>query len=202
MPAVFAKNHCHPLRSAWIILWACVLLLLSACGSIQPPTQVVYKVTLNADGKPVNVEVPAGTTAQVAVERAGLTLNPLDRLEPPGYTVLAPGDTIRLVRVREVIDRDQADLWRGRYLLVDAARVPAPDPDDVFVSALIGMTVEVEGRGQVGHVRDVYEAPQGLLLEIEMPTGRPLVPWHPDIIERVDEDARVIVIKPLEGLLE
>jgi 16S rRNA processing protein RimM len=107
-----------------------------------------------------------------------------------------------LVRVREVTDRDQADLWRGRYLLVDAARIPEPDPDDVYVSALIGMTVEVEGRGVVGHVRDVYEAPQGLLLEIDMPTGRPLVPWHPDIIERVDEAARVIVIKPLEGLLE
>jgi hypothetical protein len=110
MPAVFAKNHCHPLRSAWIILWACVLLLLSACGSIQPPNQVVYKVTLNADGKPLNLEVPAGTTAQVAVERAGMTLNPLDRLEPPGYTVLAPGDTIQLVRVREVFEVEERSI--------------------------------------------------------------------------------------------
>ena len=54
----------------------------------------------------------------------------------------------------------------------------------------------------VGHVRDVYEAPQGLLLEVETATGRPLVPWHPGIIAHVDEAARVIVVKPLEGLLE
>lgn len=107
-----------------------------------------------------------------------------------------------LVRVREVPDRDQADLWRGRYLLVDAARLPEPDPDDVYVSALIGMQVEMIGQGQVGRVRDVYDAPQGLLLEVETATGRPLVPWHPDIIERVDEEARLIVLKPLEGLLE
>ena len=106
-----------------------------------------------------------------------------------------------LVRVRELTDRDQADLWRGRYLLVDTARIPEPDEDEVYVFSLIGMTVEVDGQGPVGEVRDVYEAPQGLLLEVETATGRPLVPWHPGIVERVDEAARVIVLKPLEGLL-
>ena len=79
-----------------------------------------------------------------------------------------------LVRVREVADRDQADLWRGRYLLVDTARIPEPDEDEVYVFSL---------------------------LEVETATGRPLVPWHPGIVERVDEAARVIVLKPLEGLL-
>lgn len=113
-----------------------------------------------------------------------------------------PMNTEWLVRVREVTDRDQADLWRGRYLLVDAARIPEPDEDEVYVFSLIGMQVEVEGKGHVGRVRDVYEAPQGLLLEVETATGRPLVPWHPEIVARVDEDARLIVLKPLEGLLE
>ncbi len=107
-----------------------------------------------------------------------------------------------LVRVTEVADRDVADLWRGRYLLVDVARIPEADEDDVYVFSMIGMDVHVEGRGSVGHVRDVYDVPQGLLLEVETATGRPLVPWHPGIIAHVDEAARVIVLKPLEGLLE
>lgn len=107
-----------------------------------------------------------------------------------------------LVRVNEVVDRDDADVWRGRYLLVDTDRIPEPDEDDVYVFSLIGMRVEVAGKGEVGEVRDVYDAPQGLLLEVETATGRPLVPWHPGIIERVDEEARLIVLKPLEGLLE
>ena len=107
-----------------------------------------------------------------------------------------------LVRVHEITDRDQADLWRGRYLLADASRLPEPDPDEVLISSLIGMQVDMEGQGAVGRVRDVYDAPQGLLLEVETATGRPLVPWHPDIVERVDEVARVIVLKPLEGLLD
>lgn len=107
-----------------------------------------------------------------------------------------------LVRVREISDRDIADVWRGRYLLVDVARIPAPGEDEVYIFSLIGMKVEVAGQGMVGTVRDVYDAPQGLLLEVETATGTPLVPWHPEIIERIDEEARVIVLKPLEGLLD
>jgi 16S rRNA processing protein RimM len=107
-----------------------------------------------------------------------------------------------LVRVAELTDRDVADTWRGRYLLAEASALPEPDADEVYVFSLIGMRVEVEGEGLVGHVRDVYDAPQGLLIEIETAAGRPLVPWRPEIVERVDEEARTIVLKPLEGLLE
>ncbi len=107
-----------------------------------------------------------------------------------------------LVKFAEVNDRDIADTWRGRYLLADAASLPEPDEDEVYVFALIGMRVEVDGQGLVGHVRDVYDAPQGLLIEVETSTGRPLVPWRPEIVERVDEEARTIVLKPLDGLLE
>lgn len=107
-----------------------------------------------------------------------------------------------LVRVSSVTDRDDADLWRGRYVLADVNDLPEPDDDEVYIFKLIGMAVEVAGEGPVGHVRDVYDAPQGLLLEVETATGRPLVPWHPAIVDRVDEDARIIVLKPLEGLLD
>ena len=80
--------------------------------------------------------------------------------------------------------------------------MPEPDEDEVYIGALIGMRVEVEGRGPVGHVRDVYEAPQGLVLEVETATGRPLVPWHEDLVRSVDEDTRTIVFAPLDGLFD
>ncbi len=107
-----------------------------------------------------------------------------------------------LVRVREVVDRDDADLWRGRYLLAESSRIPEPDEDEVYVFSLVGMRVDVEGRGTVGTVRDVYDAPQGVLLEVETETGHPLVPWHPEIVAELDEDARVIVLRALDGLLD
>ena len=107
-----------------------------------------------------------------------------------------------LVRVREVSDRDIADGWRGRYLLADAAALPDADEDEVYVGDLIGMTVEVEGQGPVGHVRDVYDAPQGYILEVETATGRPLVPYNDELVLSVDEETRTIVFAPLDGLFD
>lgn len=106
-----------------------------------------------------------------------------------------------LVRVREMNDRDLANEWRGRYLLTDSSNLPPLGDDEIHIDSLIGMTVEVDGKGAVGRVSDVYEAPQGFLIEVQTPTGRPLVPWHDDIILSVDEDARVIVVVALDGLL-
>lgn len=107
-----------------------------------------------------------------------------------------------LVRVTEVTDRDVSDAWRGRYLLADAASLPEADEDEVYVGDLIGMRVEVDGQGLVGHVRDVYDAPQGFILEVETSTGRPLVPWHDEIVRSIDEETRTIVLAPLAGLLD
>jgi 16S rRNA processing protein RimM len=107
-----------------------------------------------------------------------------------------------LVRVREVADRDVADMWRGRYLLADATSLPEPDDDEVYVGDLIGMRVEVEGQGLVGHIRDVYDAPQGYVLEVETATGRPLVPWHEALVTSVDEESRTVVFAPLAGLFD
>jgi hypothetical protein len=110
MPALPATTHRLALRFVILLLGLCALLTTAACAAIQPPTQSVYRVNLTADGKTSDLEVPAGTTAQVAVERAGLSVNPLDRLEPPGYTVLASGDSIRLVRVRETFKVEERSI--------------------------------------------------------------------------------------------
>ncbi|MBL0939540.1 MAG: 16S rRNA processing protein RimM [Gemmatimonadaceae bacterium] len=107
-----------------------------------------------------------------------------------------------LVRVRELTDRDIADSWRGRYLLADSDTLPPPDEEEVYIGDLIGMSVTVEGQGPVGHVRDVYDAPQGYILEVETAKGRSLVPWHDDLVLDVDDEARIITLAPLDGLLD
>ncbi|AMW06798.1 hypothetical protein GEMMAAP_11755 [Gemmatimonas phototrophica] len=107
-----------------------------------------------------------------------------------------------LVRVRELTDRDIADGWRGRYLLADPSVLPEADDDEIYIGDLIGMRVEVEGQGLVGHVRDVYDAPQGYILEVETPTGRPLVPWTDELVLSVDDTTRTIVFAPLDGLFD
>lgn len=84
---------------------------LSACSDlVQPTAQATYTISLTADGGEKMLNVPAGTTVQIAVERAGISLNPLDRMEPPGYTVLSPGDKIRVVRVKEVFENQERSI--------------------------------------------------------------------------------------------
>ena len=53
-----------------------------------------------------------------------------------------------LVGFAEVPDRNAAELWRGRYLLLPAGEVAPPDDDEVYLHELIGMRVEL--RGEIG----------------------------------------------------
>jgi len=82
------------------------LLILTGC---QPPqvSQADITVSISADGATQQVSLLAGSTAAQAIAAAGVTLGELDRLEPPGYTVLSDGDSVRVRRIREEFDTQQ-----------------------------------------------------------------------------------------------
>jgi resuscitation-promoting factor RpfB len=87
---------------AWPICLVVLALLLVSCTAAPqatPPDRL--RITIEVDGKQVPAQVPPGTTAQGALDQAGITLNNLDRVEPPSYTILAAGDTVAVTRVRE-----------------------------------------------------------------------------------------------------
>jgi 16S rRNA processing protein RimM len=111
-----------------------------------------------------------------------------------------------LVGFTEVPDRTVAETWRGRYLLLPAAELPAPADDEIYVHDLVGMTVTLNDGTVVGAVEEIYELPQGLAIDVrrEPPRDRETVLLNYDerTIASVDKDARVIVVTPPEGLLE
>lgn len=76
------------------------LFLLTACISPKV-TQTLITVTLSADGSIYRLELPAGSTVQQAFDKAGIVLSELDRSEPPLFTLLSDGASVRLIRVRE-----------------------------------------------------------------------------------------------------
>lgn len=94
----------HPL---WLLLVLTgAALLLASCAPPQV-TQASINVTLITAESTQSVQVPAGSSAQQVYERAGLQLSELDRSEPPQYTVMTDGSTLRLVRVSEVFEIEQ-----------------------------------------------------------------------------------------------
>jgi 16S rRNA processing protein RimM len=111
-----------------------------------------------------------------------------------------------LVAFAEVPDRNVAETWRGRYLLVPADELPPPGDDEIYVHELPGMRVVLESGEPVGTVEETYELPQGLAIDVrrEPPREREtvLILYDERTIRSVDRDARVIVVTPPEGLLE
>ena len=108
-----------------------------------------------------------------------------------------------LVMFEGIRDRNEAERWRDRHLLVRADEIEPPGEDEVYIHDLLGLRVERTTGEPVGTVIDVYDLPQGLMLEIERgTTGNVLVPFNDVMVERVDVEAKLLVIDPPEGLLD
>lgn len=108
-----------------------------------------------------------------------------------------------LVALDELPDRTTAEPWRDRYLLVSAADLPPLDPGEVYVHDIVGMHVVLATGEPLGTVRETYELPQGLMLDVERAVGGSvLLPFRPEIVRSVDRNSRHIVVEPPLGLIE
>ena len=111
-----------------------------------------------------------------------------------------------LIGFDEVPDRNAAETWRGRYLLLPADELPAPDDHEVYVHELVGMRVELAGGGTIGTVEETYELPQGLAIDVRRVSPREtetvMLQYDARTVASVDKLARVIVVTPPEGLVE
>lgn len=80
-----------------------ILLFFTGCtGNGQQAAPGTLKISIEANGQATSLEVTVGTTVQSALEEAGIALENLDRVDPPGYTLLEDGMVIKVTRVREV----------------------------------------------------------------------------------------------------
>lgn len=107
-----------------------------------------------------------------------------------------------LIVFGEIDGRDEADLWRERYLLAPVAELAPPGDDEVYVHELLGMRVALVTGEPVGEVVEVYELPHALMLDVQRGEGSVLVPYTPEVVVDVDVGARTMRIDPPAGLLE
>jgi 16S rRNA processing protein RimM len=107
-----------------------------------------------------------------------------------------------LVSFEGIADRDAAQQWRGRYFLLPAGEVPAPDENEVFVHDLIGMEVVLVSGERVGTVAEVYDLPQGRVIDVQRARGTVMIPFSDQAVTSVDRAARIITVDPPAGLLD
>lgn len=88
------------------------LFLLAGCFPAQAQTAQngQLTVTLAVDGTTSTIRVSPGTTVQGLLGAQNIQLSTLDRVEPPAFTVLSGGETVRVVRVREEFEMRETTL--------------------------------------------------------------------------------------------
>jgi 16S rRNA processing protein RimM len=107
-----------------------------------------------------------------------------------------------IVSLEGLDDRAVAESWKARTVFADADTLPPPDSDQVYVHELVGLQVLSHEGTLLGPVVDVYEAPQGLLIEVETAAGKRLVPWRDELISEADWEARRVTLVNLPGLVD
>lgn len=108
-----------------------------------------------------------------------------------------------IVKFRGLETRNDAEPWRERTLLVPEEEVEPPREDELFVHDLVGMRVELVSGEPVGEVREVFELPQGFVLDVARPgKGSVMVQLHESAVVEVDPESRVVKLDPPAGLLD
>jgi 16S rRNA processing protein RimM len=107
-----------------------------------------------------------------------------------------------ILRFAELADRNAADLWRGRYLLVAADEIEPPASDEIYYHDLVGLGVERRDGGALGRVEALHEMPQGLVMEVSTTRTTVMLPYRPEVVAHVDLGRRVVVVDVPEGLMD
>lgn len=78
-----------------------ITLTLSACQVIPTPLSPEIQASILVDTKDIKVSIPANSTVQNALAKAGVSLGSLDRVDPPLASIISSGDKIKIIRVVE-----------------------------------------------------------------------------------------------------
>lgn len=116
-----------------------------------------------------------------------------------------------VLKLEGIDDPDGAEALRGKRLMARDAEAP-PLPDGVWYTArLIGMMVLDESGGRIGRVTDVTSAGGADLLvvrdaaapeEDSTESNEILIPLAREIVIEVNEEERIMTVRPPEGLLD
>ncbi len=99
-----------------------------------------------------------------------------------------------------VRDRNTAEAMKGTRLYVPRERLPQPDEDEIYLSDLIGLRVDLDDGTMWGTVKAVYDFGAGDVLEVARPEGRlEMLPFTRACVPVVDvAGGRLVVALPDE----
>lgn len=97
---------------------------------------------------------------------------------------------------------DQMPALRGVFVAASVDELSEPDEGETYYHELVGFAVTFEDGSPAGIVSEYYELPSGVTLEIQGAKREFLVPFVKEFVGPIDREARQLVIRPPEGLIE
>lgn len=148
-----------------------------------------------------------GEVAVLALSQVASRFEPgsrlfLDRSPQRSLTVASsrPHHGRLLVRFEGIEDRTKADGLRGAYLFVPAGWSPQLPEGEFWPHQLVGCEVRTAAGRSIGRIREVIHTPANDVWATEGPDGETLVPALREVVEEVDLDARIVLVRDVPGL--
>ena len=91
-------------------LFVLAFVTLFACTPTPAPTDTQVSAIITVDSQTHQVVLPPGSTVLEALESIDITLDVLDRIDPPTYTVLSDKAEITVIRVWEEFEVEQSEI--------------------------------------------------------------------------------------------
>ena len=147
----------------------------------------IFPLTMNSDlfeGASLHFEGPEGRTGSLKVERARFQ------------------GRFGFLKLKGIEDREGAESLMGAVLQIPKDALPALEDGFHYIGDLIGLEVETTGGERVGPIVDVLQVSAHDIYVVEKDGREFLIPAVKDFVKRVDVDEGLIVVEPIEGLLE
>ena len=98
---------------------------------------------------------------------------------------------------------NDVETWRQKDLLITREQAVTLQPDEYFITDLIGLLVKDDTGAEVGTVKDVLETGANDVYVVALPNGKELLlPAIKDCILNVDIEAGEMTVHILDGLMD
>ena len=98
---------------------------------------------------------------------------------------------------------NEVEGWRQKDLLITREQAVTLQPDEYFITDLIGLLVKDDTGAEVGTVKDVLETGANDVYVVALPNGKELLlPAIKDCILNVDIEAGEMIVHILDGLMD
>ncbi|MCX7761563.1 MAG: ribosome maturation factor RimM [Candidatus Kryptonium sp.] len=107
-----------------------------------------------------------------------------------------------ILKFKNINDRTAAESFSGKFIYIpEEELLPLPE-GFYYVHDLIGLKVyDVNGR-KIGVITDVWLLPANDVYVVESKGKEILIPAISEVVKKVDLENKMVIIEPMEGLIE